>query len=221
MKIEFLKLFTANLQEQLVFYKEVLQLPVYNVTPEAFQVKIGASILEFREEKSAKPYHFAFHIPAEQEEKALSWLEERVRILKDGDDKIVDFPAWKAKSVYFYDAGKNIVEFISRREYFLPVSEEFSEESILEISEIGLATENVQEKFTFLNTNFGLTKFTGDYERFCATGDDEGLFIVINKNNKGWFPTGDKAFASPFEIKITVEQASFGAVFKNDRLENL
>lgn len=221
MKIEFLKLFTPNLREQLQFYGEVLELPLKSHSETSFQVQIGYSILEFQQEESATPYHVAFHIPALQEEIALGWLEERVEILKDGDDKIIDFPAWKARSMYFYDASNNILEFISRKGYFLPTSEEFSAESIKGISEIGLATENVEEKFNFLNTHCGLTKFTGDYQHFCATGDDEGLFIVINKAEKDWIPTGDKAFASPFEIKISVKNAIFGCAFENERLRLL
>lgn len=221
MKIEFLKLYTPNLQAQKDFYSGVLQLPVKKQTENSFQLKVGFSHLEFEQKASATPYHIAFHIPALQEEKALEWLEKRTEILKDGEEKIIDFPGWKAKSLYFYDADENIVEFISRRHMFAAASEEFSEKSILGLSEIGLATDDVQEKFNFLNTNFGLQKFTGDYERFCATGDDEGLFIVINKNLKDWIPTGDKAHASAFEIKISVQNAIFGAAFKNDRLELL
>ena len=221
MKIKSLKLFTENIKEQLRFYKQVLELPVKMSSESSFQVGIGYSVLEFEQDDSATTYHVAFHIPALQEGKALTWLEKRVEILKDGDDKIIDFPAWKAKSIYFYDSGKNILEFISRKDHFLPSSEEFSAKSIRGISEIGLATENVEEKFNFLNTHCGLTKFTGDYEHFCATGDDEGLFIIINKAQKDWIPTGDKAFASPFEIKISVKNAIFGCAFENERLKLL
>lgn len=221
MKIEFLKLFTGDLQAQMNFYSKLLGLPVQNTSEKSFQLKLGYTWLEFEERPAATPYHIAIHIPAFQEEKALAWLEERVEILKDGEDSIVDFPGWKAKSIYFYDADRNIVEFISRRHFFPAVSEEFSEKSLLGISEIGLATEDVEEKFNFLNNNFGLQKFTGDYERFCATGDDEGLFIIINKNLKDWIPTGDEAHASDFEIRLSVQNAIFGAAFKNDRLELL
>lgn len=221
MKIEFLKLYTRDLQAQKRFYAEVLQLPVKNELKTSFQLKIGYTLLEFEQDSSATPYHIAIHIPAFQEEKALDWLEKRTTVLKDEENKIIDFPGWKAKSVYFYDAEKNIVEFISRRHMFTAASEEFSEKSLLGLSEIGLATENVEEKFNFLNSNFGLQKFTGDYDHFCATGDDEGLFIIINKEQKDWIPTGDKAYASNFEIKLSVQNAIFGAAFKNDRLELL
>lgn len=221
MKIEYLKLYTSNLQAQKRFYSGILQLPLIKETDESFQLKLGYTLLEFEQQASATPYHIAFHIPAFQEEKALEWLEKRTKILKDGEDKIIDFPGWKAKSVYFYDVDQNIVEFISRRNFFPAASEDFSEDSLLGISEIGLATNDVEEKFNFLNNSFGLQKFTGDYKRFCATGDDEGLFIIINKNLKDWIPTGDAAYASAFEIKIMVQNAMFGAAFKNDRLELL
>ena len=221
MKIEFLKLFTANLEEQLHFYEQVLQLKIEHRSKDTFEVVCGYSRLKFQRLSSATPYHVAFHIPPHQEQQALQWLEERVEILKDEEDRIIDFPAWKAKSLYFYDADKNIIEFISRRDLFRRSGSGFSSESIIGISEIGLATEDVEDKFRFLNENIGLSKFTGDYEKFCATGDDEGLFIIINKHQKDWIPTGDKANSSEFEIKISVEKATFGAVYKNERLELL
>ncbi|WP_029034671.1 VOC family protein [Salinimicrobium terrae] len=218
MKIEFLKLYTPNLQGQLRFYSEVLALGVEKTSEENFRVKMGFSTLEFEEDRNATPYHIAFHIPALQEEKALQWLKERVEILPGDDKEIIDFPAWRARSIYFYDEDKNILEFISRKHIYEADSEKFSSESILGISEIGLATSNVEESFDFLNSHFGLTKFTGDYEHFCATGDDEGLFIIINKEQKDWIPVGDKAYPSPFEIKISVQNAIFGTSFKHERL---
>jgi catechol-2,3-dioxygenase len=221
MKIEFLKLFTPQLKEQYEFYSDVLRLPVKKTSNYAFQVEMGYSQVEFCQKDEATPYHLALHIPGQQEELALKWLEERVPVLKAGEEKIVDFPAWKARSVYFYDADHNIVELISRINFFEPVSEGFSAKDIIGVSEIGLATNNVEEKFRFLNDNFGLQKFSGDYYRFCATGDDEGLFIIINNRLKDWIPTGDEAFSSPFELKASIEQATFGVVFKNDRLQLL
>ena len=218
MKISFLKLFSPNLEAQFRFYAEVLQLDVKRLSEAHFQVQLPNSILEFWQKKEATPYHIAFHIPARQEEKALEWLEQRVEILPDEDQKIIDFPAWQAKSLYFYDKDRNILEFISRRHMYATASAHFSAESVLGISEIGLATTNVQQKFNFLNEHFGLTKFTGDYEHFCATGDDEGLFIIINKEQKDWIPVGDTAYASEFDIKIGVKNAIFGASYKNERL---
>lgn len=221
MKIEYLKLYSSSLEKQKQFYGDLLGLAVNKKSETSIQVQIGYSVLEFEEKEQATNYHIAFHIPARQEEQALEWLLQRTEILKDGDESIIDFSGWKAKSVYFYDADNNIVEFISRSHYFQEESSPFSAKSIVGISEIGLATDDAEEKFRFLNSNCGLQKFTGDYERFCATGDDEGLFIVINKNMKDWIPTGDEAFASPFKIMFSVEQASYQVGFQNDRLELL
>jgi catechol-2,3-dioxygenase len=221
MKIEYLKIFSPYPAKQKMFYQDVLGLPVTETENSTIQVKLGYSQLEIREMEDATPYHLAFHIPPHREESALEWLQKRTAILENKGDKIVDFPAWDAKSLYFYDADKNILEFISRRKLFPPETGEFSAEEILGISEVGLATGDVEDKFTFLNRNFGLEKYSGDYRHFCAIGDDEGLFITINKDQKDWIPTGDKAFASPFEIKISVEKALFGAVYANERLELL
>ena len=213
-----MKLYTPGIEAQLHFYRQLLDLPVKQGKDDTFQVQVGYSILEFQQQKSATPYHIAFHIPALQEEKALQWLKEKVEILKDGETEIIDFPAWNAKSVYFYDSDKNIVEFISRKDLYEPFSEEFTSKSVLGICEVGLATRNVSEKFEFLQTHCGLEKFTGDTETFCATGDDEGLFIVINKDRKEWIPTGDTARASAFEIELTSQKGNFRMAFKNDRL---
>lgn len=221
MKIEYLKIYTSRLKEQKDFYQHVLNLPLRKEDETTFHVQVGYSVLEFHKSEEATPYHFAIHISAGQEVQALEWLRKRVDILKLDQEEIVDFPNWNAKSLYFYDADKNIVEFISRSNFFLPDSPEFSENSIKGISEIGMATEDVEEKFRFLNTEFGISKFSGDYERFCAAGDDEGLFIIINKEMKDWIPTGDPAFASAFEVEFTIAKASSRLVFQNDRLELL
>jgi catechol-2,3-dioxygenase len=221
MKIEYLKIFSKNLKKQKQFYRDVLELPVKETSENRFEVRLGFSRLEFEDKPDATPYHLAFHIPPHREEVALRWLEKRTKILPNEGEKIVDFPAWNAKSLYFYDEDKNILEFISRRDFFPSQTGEFSSEEILGISEVGLATNDVRSKFSFLNENFGIEKYSGDYKRFCAVGDDEGLFIVIDKNQKDWIPTGDKAFASPFEIKIFTEKAIFGAVFENERLRLL
>lgn len=221
MRIENLKVYSRNLEKQKQFYQSVLDFPVEEISKDAFLVEIGYSTLEFQQKDSATPYHIAFHIPSIQEELALFWLKDRVNILKDGKDEIVDFPAWNAKSIYFYDEDRNIIELISRKSFHPASSTVFSSQSIFGISEIGLATGNVQSAYDFLQKEFSLEKFTGDYETFCATGDDEGLFIVINKNKKDWFPADDKAFASDFEVTMSINNRRGRIVYKNERLQVL
>ncbi|MGB8375279.1 MAG: VOC family protein [Salegentibacter sp.] len=221
MKIQKLTIFTSQLQEQLKFYRDNLQMEIRNQSEEHFDLIAGYSVLEFRQREKSTPYHIAFHIPDKQEEEALRWLKERVSILKSNSDEIIDFSNWDAKSVYFYDEDKNVVEFISRGHLNKPESAIFSGKSIVGISEIGIPTENIQEKFDFLQRNCSLEIFDGSFERFCAIGDPQGLFITINKNMKDWFPTGDKAFSSDFEIEFTHKEKSCHLQFFNNELKTV
>ncbi len=201
MKINCLRIYTENIEEQLKFYTNVLRLPVSKKTKNSFQLQIGYSILEFQRGQNLNPYHIAFHIAAEQEEEALKWLMKRVEILEDQGKPIVDFPAWNAKSIYFYDRDRNIIEFISRK-HLHPKTESFSENNLIGIAEIGLATKDVAENYRFLNQYFKLGIYFGTPEIFCAIGDENGLLIVVDEKRKTWFPTNDKALPTDFDLKF-------------------
>lgn len=219
MKIEKLEIATADIEKQLHFYRDLLSLEIRDQKEGSFETVMGFSILRFREDKNFTPYHIALHIPDNQEGKALAWLKSRVSILKSNQDEIVDFSAWDAKSVYFYDEDKNIMEFIARRDFNKPSSEVFTENSLLGIAEIGMATNNIEEKFNFLHRQCALEVFDGNFEKFCAIGDHQGLFITIDKNLKDWFPIGDKAFISDFRIKFSHKGSNYDLDFINDCLK--
>lgn len=219
MKIRKLQIYSDNLQKQLDFYRDTLNLKITNYTDDYFEVETGYSTLRFQQKENATPYHIAFHIPDKQHKKALEWVKARVPVLKGNGQEIVDFVAWNAKSLYFYDKENNIIEFISRENFSKPKSALFSEKSILGISEIGLVTQNIQEKFKFLNAKFDLKKYDGDFEHFCAIGDDEGLLITINQKLKDWFPTDDKAFKSEFKMEFTHQEKQYSLIFENNQLK--
>jgi catechol-2,3-dioxygenase len=218
MQIQKLKVFTSNLESQLNFYKK-LGFEPKAVSDKGFELVCGYSVLEFQVAETSQPYHIAFHIPDRQEEEALQWLEKLVPILGFNDDKIIDFANWQAKSVYFYDEDKNILEFISRRDFKKPKEAIFEAKSIVGIAEIGVVTENIEEQFQKLNSEVGLEQFDGDLERFCAIGDPSGLFIVINGNKKDWFPTGDAAYSANFEMEFSHDSKKYSATFKGDDLQ--
>ena len=201
MKINELIIFTNNLNQQIDFYSTILELPIVNSTPESTSIKIGDSILTFQYNKNAVPYHFALNIPSNKEKEALNWLKERVDILTFDEKEIIDFSNWNAKAIYFYDLDKNIVEFIARKNLKVNSNSKFSSKCILNISEVGLVTNKIEETFEKLNTINSVEVFSGDFERFCALGDDNGLFILVNNNLKKWFPTGDLIQQSDFIIK--------------------
>jgi len=201
MKINELIIFTNNLDQQIDFYSTILELPVVNSTPESTSLKIGDSILTLQYRRNAVPYHFAFNIPSNLENKALYWLKERVDILSFDEKEIIDFSNWNAKAIYFYDLDKNIVEFIARKNLNINSDSKFSFKSVLSISEIGLVSNQIHKTFQKLNELASIEVFSGDFNRFCAVGDDNGLFILVNNKLKKWFPTGDLIEQSDFKIR--------------------
>ncbi|CAM4123292.1 VOC family protein [Gillisia hiemivivida] len=219
MKITRLDVGCKNIVKQQQFYKDVLGLEILNSTINSFELQLGYSVLNLQEAESFTPYHIAFHIPDKAEEKALEWLKSKVEVLKYEDLEIIDFKGWNAKSLYFYDTDKNIMEFISRRDFNGKSEESFSKKSILGISEIGLATEDIQEKHQFLSANIGLEVFDGDFEKFCAIGDNTGLLITINSNLKTWFPTGDTAYNSEFKIQLEHNEKEYKLQYTGEKLK--
>lgn len=221
MKIERLEIRSANVARQLKFYRDLLELKTSSYDEASFEVTAGYTQIKFIEDTTATPYHIAFHIPDRQEEEALRWVKERVPVLKNNNEEIIDFSGWSARSVYFYDEDMNIMEFISRRNFNKPETPIFSENSLLGVAEVGLATSDIRSKFEILQKKCHLEVFDGNFEKFCAVGDDKGLLITINKELKDWFPTKDEAFASAFSIWFSHGDTSCRFKFEEDQLIEL
>ncbi len=219
MKIKKLKIYTSNIKQQLELYRDELGFEIGNYTEDSFELVAGYSILRFEFREKATPYHIAFHVPDVQENEALRWLENIIPVLKYNDDKIIDFSNWQAKSIYFYDKDKNIMELISRREFQKPESAIFNSSNIVGLAEIGMVTKEIKPKFEKLKLECGLDHFDGDFDRFCAIGDPSGLLITINNDKKDWFPTSDKAYSSDFEMEFEHDSKTFKLIFSNDELK--
>lgn len=201
MIIKEITLFSNNIENQKQFYQDVLGLELLCNSEEKISFNIKGSVLTFKYKKEIKPSHIAFNIHSNKIEEALIWLKMRVPILPDGDSLISDFKSWNAKAIYFYDADKNIIEFIARKHLDLVSTASFSSKSILSISEMAIATTNIERVYNTINTIKRIPVFDGDFSRFCALGNDEGLFILINKTIKKWHPTQEEAYTSDFIIK--------------------
>ena len=200
MKIEELILDTENLTEQISFYQDTLNFKLVKRTESCASFQIGESILTFVTKDKASPYHFAFNIPFNKEKEALNWIKNRVKVIPYKNDEIIDFVNWEAKAIYFYDRDHNIVEFIARRASNHETLSEFNSKSVMNISEIGIGTNNIKHVYQELNTMKPIRIFDGSFEKFCALGNNEGLFIVVDLLKKDWFPTGDKIHISDFTI---------------------
>lgn len=221
MTIKKLKIFSSNLEEQIDFYFKTLGFKIIDSSANSVRFQAGKSILEIEKSSSSTPYHFTFNIPCNQEDLALDWLSQRVPVLSYDSIKIQDFVSWNAKAIYFYDKDLNIVELIARKNLDNPSQEDFSVDSIIQISEIGAPVSRIEKIYEKLYPPTKIPIYDGGFERFCAIGDEHGLFICINKNIKDWFPTNDKAFSSAFEIDFIEQGSHFSLSFQNEDIEFL
>jgi len=190
MNIKRLELSVKDLQAQRDFYANVLGLPLM-LSAEKLEVTVGKTILVFTQ---AQPefdgaYHFAFNIPENQFHAAKAWISNRIPLLRDktGKDEF-DSISWNSNSVYFKDATGNVLEFIARHNLKNAESEEFDSSQILNISEIGLPSEDVIAFANKLCAQLGLSVFKQEPNAtFTPVGDDHGLFILPIKN-RIWMP---------------------------------
>ncbi len=201
MKIKEVILYSSNIQKQKRFYKSVLGFEQLVDSQEKLSFRAGKSILSFQNKEDFKPSHLAFNIPNNAINDALIWLRNKTEILDCDGEKIADFSNWNAKALYFYDADKNIIEFIARERINIESDESFSSRLIVSISEMAIATTSIESIYNTINAIRPISIFDGNFNRFCALGNDEGLFIVINKNIKKWYPTMETAYTSEFIIK--------------------
>lgn len=218
MYINELFIFTTNLLVQRDFYCKTLGLEVMWETNTGFTLKMGRSLLHMEYALHSTPYHYAINIPANQVPEALQWLQQRVEILKDGNKEVQDFTAWNAQAMYFYDAGKNIVELIARHDLKTHSDREFGPKALLEISEIGIPTDDIEGIYNLVSRHAGLTIYSGNFRNFCAIGDPNGLLICINKKEKGWFPTNDTAYPSDFRLSMTTGDREYQLAFDKGEL---
>jgi catechol 2,3-dioxygenase-like lactoylglutathione lyase family enzyme len=204
MQIRELQLGTSALAQQYDFYTRVFSFPVLQKTPDMFVLQAGASRLIFNRTADAHTgiAHFAFNIPENQFAAAKQWLQKRTplwRNMDDGDEFF--FEAWNAHALYFYDPDGNILELIARHTLLSASNRPFSEQSILNISEIGIVTDDVPAQVAAIEARIGAMVYCGPgSESFTPVGDEEGLFIVV-KRGRMWFGDSGKAAES---IPITV-----------------
>jgi hypothetical protein len=204
MNILNLELSSVDLPAQRDFYANVLELPV-NLDSSTLEVKAGETNLVFTQAPSEfnGAYHFAFNIPENQYQAAKQWITSRVPLLRDNTGT-EDFESttWISSSLYFLDAAGNVLEFIARHTLNNASNEGFDSRQILNVSEIGLPSENVIELANDLCTRLGVSVYKQEpNENFTPVGDENGLLILPAKD-RIWMPdSGVPAKLLPVKIK--------------------
>ncbi|HSN09904.1 MAG TPA: hypothetical protein VLS85_12770 [Hanamia sp.] len=206
MLIKELRLQSTNILSLFSFYREVLEMPVFQ-SGKGIAITTGETKLIFEEApKNENPfYHFAFNIPSNKFEEAYEWTKQKVELLwlKDYDGFIADFTNWHAKSFYFKDPAGNILEMISRFDLDDSSNDSFSSEQLRNVSEIGIVfpLKTFDEDVKAMMKEYSLDYFNKQLplEHFRAIGNDEGLFIIVPEN-RVWFATDNQAKICHTEI---------------------
>ena len=206
MNIAYLELPTKDLHAQWEYYSSVLELPV-RMFEASLEVIAGGTTLLFTK---ADPgfdgaYHFAFNIPENQFQASKKWIASRIPLLADveGKDEF-ESKTWTSHSVYFKDAAGNVLEFIARHNLKNAVEGEFDSSQILNISEIGLPSDDVIVWANELCTKLNIPVFKQEpNENFTPVGDDNGL-LILPHTNRIWIPnSGVPAKLLPVKVMGT------------------
>jgi catechol-2,3-dioxygenase len=207
MNITSLELPTKDLLAQRDYYSQALELPV-KLFADKLEVQAGETKLVFTQ---ADPdfngaYHFAFNIPENQFHAAKAWISKRIPLLHDETGKNeFDSESWNSHSVYFKDTAGNVLEFIARHNLKNAVVGDFDSRQILNVSEIGLPSEDVITFANELCARLTLSIFKQEPSAtFTPVGDDHGLFILPTKD-RIWIPnSGVPAKLLPVNVKAEV-----------------
>jgi len=190
---------TAALADMKDYYRGLLGLKVVEEKSGEVTFAAGASRLTFVHVEAGQGdpfYHFAFNIPENKILSARSWQLERMELmparesLRDPDypDDVIHFRHWNAHSLFFWDPGGNIVEYIARHDLKNGAPGPFSSEDILYASEIAFIVDDVPGTALDLRRAFELEQYRGGSERFTAVGDERGLLLVMRRGRQLGFP---------------------------------
>lgn len=220
MKIKELHLLSDDIKETEVFYNSILDIQTESKNGNSISFVLGSTRLVFTQtEKVINPvYHYAFDIPNNKFEKAMEWVKARTTLIPviEQDNFISIFDLWNAKSFYFYDNNKNLLEFICRFDVENQTNKAFDSSSILYVSEIGIVSESASKTAQHITKEYDVAEYAkqAGTDSFTALGDDYGLLVLVN-NKRNWFPTSDlaKSFATTIifdndedkEMKMIIE----------------
>ncbi|WP_316751201.1 hypothetical protein [Pedobacter gandavensis] len=203
MEIKELQVITSQLAETETFYNQILNISTLEKTENKVSFMLGSSKLSFEVTTAVQPvYHIAFDIPKNQLMEAYKWLKQRTPVIPlSPESDFSNFELWNAKSFYFHDNNKNLLEFICRYDLDNESDLPFDGSSILAITEIGLVSEDVAFLAETLMGKYDLEVYEKQpaQDNFTVLGDDHGLLILVNQD-RDWYPTTQKAKSFPIKM---------------------
>ncbi|MBL8098716.1 MAG: hypothetical protein JNK81_06015 [Anaerolineales bacterium] len=207
-----LTLLTSNLFAQKEFYTSLLALPA-TLKNDSLHIQAGKTDLIFKEQKDFDgAYHFCFNIPENKFNECKQWTLAKIPLLKDdkGNDEFTG-GAWNSSSIYFKDSAGNILEFIARHDQKNATNESFNSNHILQVSEIGLPSQDVISFAKELCLQLGLSVYRQDFnETFTPIGDEDGL-LILPVENRIWYPNSGVP-ARLLSVSLEIETSKGGFV---------
>jgi catechol 2,3-dioxygenase-like lactoylglutathione lyase family enzyme len=220
MKIIELTIFTNKLKEQMDFYSKTLGFKVISKNNFEFEVQIGYSKLKFKKSEIDFKYHYCFLIPSNLLIEAIGWIKKRTNLIEIENGVFTqNFESWNADSIYFYDGGGNLAEFIVRKDLKNDDNGIFDISKILCVNEIGMPTNDISKINSQLENEMNSMFWRGDKERFGTNGTQDGLFLLVNNLKKDtWYPTEVRTQSSPFEAKVKIADKLYFIEFTDEIL---
>lgn len=204
----------ASLDAMRAFYGDRLGLQVAQEGT-SLTIKVGDTRIVFVHDGAAgEPfYHFAFNIPENKIRLARDWQHERSPLLPIPErnraqgypPEVVDYSHWNAHSIFFFDPGGNVVEYIARHDLKNAKDGPFSSRDILCTSEIGLIVDDVPAMAGPLQRDFLLPTYREASADFTALGDEHGLVLVMRRGRVLDFNPDSSAKAAqvfPTQIRL-------------------
>jgi len=212
MTIKSLTLLTADITTTKLFYHNTLGFKIIDQSDHQISFQVGVSVLQFQLTNTIQnpTYHFAFNIPENQIEQAKDWLSARVSLEKDAENnELIDFSNWNAHAIYFYDSLGNIVEFIARHGLDNASQQPFSIQNIINISEIGLPSDDVIDLVQTIQTHSNLPNYLSGSDKFYTIGDENGLFVIV-PTDRVWYMTKElKSTMFPTWVEVKEIESEF------------
>ncbi|MFL5754383.1 MAG: hypothetical protein ACJ76F_13310 [Bacteroidia bacterium] len=204
MKILQTEMLSNDLAGTRKFYHDSLGLKIKNESENVLSFEVGSSTLAFKKTGAAAVYHFAFTVPRNKTEEALKWISAKTQPIPVNEKSIAEFDNWNARSIYFYDNNRNILEFIARMDLDNSSDTDFSSASILSLSEAAVVTDDVISLADRLKAKYGIPLFDKQplKENFAACGNDEGL-IILSQPGRHWYPTEQPAHKHYSKILVS------------------
>ncbi|PSK89764.1 VOC family protein [Taibaiella chishuiensis] len=203
MQIKTITLQSADIAATVVFYQDVLGIPVQEYENDRLSLQIGSTLVQFNAAATGRPvYHLAFDIPHNQLEAAYEWLRQKTEVLPVAPGTVFsEFERWNARSIYCYDNNGNILELICRLDLDNAADASFDAGALLHVSEVGIVCSDVPQYVQVLQQQYDLPVYAKQppADNFTVLGDEEGLFVLVSEG-RHWFPTTIAAAAFPLEI---------------------